>query len=146
MSADFENEIPNFGATFDILKTECIILSIQFGPNDERVCRHRVSHGSGKEESHTCLSLIDIVCSHCNLQEYLLCLFRFGDELSFPNLLIVLSRAKCSTKVTPILTHEFINLYDVSFESQNMFAKERQRGKNDEKRNELIAGHTQKEE
>jgi hypothetical protein len=34
MAADFKDEFPHFRATFDVLKTEGIILSIEFGPDD----------------------------------------------------------------------------------------------------------------
>jgi hypothetical protein len=48
MAADFEDEFPHFRTSFDILKTESIVLSIQFSPDDECVYGY-VRNEWGKE-------------------------------------------------------------------------------------------------
>ena len=58
VSAYFCYKLPYFCAAFDVLETECIILAVELGPDDECVC----------------LSLVNVVWSYGNLKKNLLCL------------------------------------------------------------------------
>ncbi|CAG8680584.1 12588_t:CDS:1, partial [Acaulospora colombiana] len=135
VSSDLCNKLPDFGASFYVLEAESIVLAIRFRPNNQGIyivhpispeirqgkrgesgqqeTMTKIKEGEAlKEDMRTSLSLVNIVCSDRDLEQYFLCLLRFGNKLGFADLLVIFPGTKCRAEVFPLLFDKFIDLSD----------------------------------
>ncbi len=114
MPTNFHYKLPDFGATFHVLKAEGIILTAWLRPHDESILKDRITISMflWQRKSLTSLTLVDVVCPDGDLEKDLLRLFRFGNELRLSDRFIKLSRAKRRAEVSPVLTCELVDLFE----------------------------------